>query len=85
VLNVAFGSRRAEIITITEYTNMSAMIMMQIERYLQSIGVNVKAYWQTQEDEMVCPTCKSYHNTTQDTWNTPPPAHPYCRCYIELR
>jgi hypothetical protein len=85
VLNVAFGSRRAEIITITEYTNMSAMIMMQIERYLQSIGVNAKAYWQTQEDEMVCPTCKSYNNTTQDTWGTPPPAHPYCRCYIVLR
>lgn len=85
VLNVAFGSRRAEIIAITEYTNMSAMIIMQIERYLRSIGVDVKALWQTQEDEMVCPTCKSYNNTTQDTWGTPPPAHPYCRCYIVLR
>lgn len=85
VLDVAFGNRRSEIITITEYTNMSAMIMMQLMNMMKSLGIDLSAYWQTQEDEMVCSICRSYNNKQQGVWQAPPPAHPYCRCYLVLR
>lgn len=85
VLDVAFGARRSEIIAITEYTNMSAMVLIQMQAYMESIGIPVKAYWQTQEDEMVCTICRGFNNKMQGVWTTPPPAHPYCRCYLVLR
>lgn len=85
VLDVAFGDRRAEIITTTEYTNMSSMVTMKMQEYLKDAGLNLNAYWQTQEDEMVCSVCRSYNGKQQDVWQVPPPAHPYCRCYIVLK
>jgi HK97 family phage portal protein len=85
VLDVAFGDRRAEIIATTEYTNMSSMVTMKMQEYLKNAGLDLNVYWQTQEDEMVCSVCRSYNGKQQDVWQTPPPAHPYCRCYIVLK
>lgn len=86
MLDVAFGNRRAEVITITEQTNMDAMVVMKIKEIInESSSTKVDIFWVTAADETVCAQCKSYNQKPQSVWNVPPPAHPYCRCSLELR
>ena len=85
VLDIPFGDRRAEIIAVTELTNMYAMFAITMQRILLSIGVQTKLVWVTAEDELVCTKCNSLNGLAQGNgWNDPPPIHPYCRCRLEL-
>jgi len=84
-LDIPFGNRRAEIIAVTELTNMYAVFAITMQKILFSMGIQTKLVWITAEDELVCPKCNSYNGLAQGNgWNDPPPIHPYCRCRLEL-
>ena len=52
-----YGPTRAEAIAVTEITRASAEGEYQIAKDLRSQGVDMIAFWQTSEDELVCPIC----------------------------
>jgi hypothetical protein len=81
-----FNTGRAVSTAITEVTNAISAGERAVNDKLQTDGVRVDTLWYTQRDERVCPVCAPRHGTTQGTdWNTPPPAHPNCRCYLGYR
>lgn len=49
----------------------------------------IVAYWQTEEDERVCPICRPLDNQPEKIWlhvyPHGPPGHVRCRCWLEWR
>jgi hypothetical protein len=84
LFDIPFGLRRAEIIAVTETTNAKAMVMMAIQKILAEQGVQTQLIWVTAQDELVCTKCRPLNGQAQGVWQTPPPAHPYCRCTLRL-
>ena len=76
-----FGSRRAEMIAVTEITRAASEGEQQIVRELAKQGINLKPIWQTNNDDLVCPLCGPRHNN-EITDNQYPPLHPKCRCWV---
>jgi hypothetical protein len=84
LFDIPFGDRRAEIIAVTEITNAKAMVIIQIQAILAEQGIQTQLIWVTAQDELVCSKCRPLNGQPQSVWNTPPPAHPYCRCSLRL-
>ncbi len=84
LFDIPFGLRRAEIIAVTETTNAKAMVMMAIQKILAEQGVQTQLIWVTAQDELVCTKCRPLNGQAKGVWQTPPPAHPYCRCTLRL-
>jgi len=79
-----FSPVRADMIAVTETTNAQMQGERIIVEQLARAGVDVRARWFTQADELVCPICQPRHGKYQgDGWWDIAPAHPRCRCYIE--
>lgn len=91
-----FGPVRAENIAVTEVTRAAAQGEYQISKDLRKEGVNMVPFWQTSEDEIVCPICRPLNDRKADGldvdgnpyWVHPKngkqyqhPAHPRCRCF----
>lgn len=83
-LTSVFGPERAELIAPTEVTRVLQASRQAIADGSDNLQV---AEWQTAADEAVCEICGPMHmqqrdkNATQyPNGQTPPPAHPRCRC-----
>lgn len=86
LLLLALGLGGIAAIAVTEITSATSAGEGHTRRDLESRDVSVETLWYTQEDERVCPVCRPRHARAEgDGWNTPPPAHPRCRCYLGYR
>jgi hypothetical protein len=82
-LGKIFGAVRAEMIAVTEVTRASVEGERAQVRELAAQGVVLVATWQTANDELVCPVCGPRNGRREgDGWDSPPPAHPRCRCWL---
>jgi hypothetical protein len=61
-----FDPVRAEAIAVTEVTRAAAEGEYQIAKDLRAQGVDMIAYWQTNEDERVCPICAPLNDRKAD-------------------
>ncbi len=80
-----FGPKRAEGIAVTEITRAAAEGERATVRELKKEGIEMMEVWQTNNDELVCPTCGPRHGKKENTnWTRDqgPPAHPRCRCWV---
>lgn len=87
-LTPTFGPVRAEMIAVTEVTRAYEQGQSAAIDEYKLAGLEVDEYWQTNNDELVCPICGPLNETKRgDDWQDPPPAHPRCRCWkrIEVR
>lgn len=86
VLRSGFGARRAELIAITTATDAAAQAIGSYQRTLRDAGIMTERVWHTASDERVCPVCTPRNGRVEgDGWDTPPPAHGRCRCFLTLR
>lgn len=82
----SFGPIRAEMISVTEITRASAQGEVALVAELRESGIEMVEVWQTNADELVCPICGPLNGKKKgDGWDIEPPAHPRCRCWINLR
>lgn len=88
---VIMPETRAEMIATTEVTRASDQGQAAIVRQIKADNpaIRMREFWDTNNDEMVCPICGSLHgvegdgngNFTTKTGETyQVPAHPRCRC-----
>lgn len=81
----SFGPVRAEMISITEVTRASVQGEVALVDELRAQGIEMTEVWQTNADELVCEICEPNNGKRKgDGWNEEPPAHPRCRCWINL-
>jgi hypothetical protein len=79
----AFGPARAELIAITETTRSSVQGELAAVAEAGAQGMPLVSVWNTNVDETVCPKCEPFNGKKLgDGWDTPPPYHPGCRCYL---
>lgn len=75
---------RAEAIAITETTRAISIGEELAAIVAKSQGVLLEAYWETAQDERVCPVCGALHGLAEmfwvDEYPNGPPAHVRCRC-----
>ena len=92
-LGKTFSQARVKMIAITETTRAKAMAVNEAQKRLSEAGINTVRVWTTRGDMKVCDICKSYANKKEEypvreTWGSViedgPPAHPHCRCRLEL-
>ncbi len=91
-LTPAFGEARARTIATTEVTRAYAHGTDIIQRQLAAGGVEMERVWHTSGDDRVCEICGPLDGMPESEWaqaspnaQTPPPAHPNCRCWTTLR
>lgn len=87
-LQSTFGRSRAEVIAATETTRAISVGEAAAAAFIAStVGEMSKAIWVTERDDRVCWICAPLHRTPEDRWKSKfpvgPPAHPYCRCWLE--
>jgi HK97 family phage portal protein len=83
---VIFGDRRSEVIAVTEFTNIKAYISKALQDVLEENGMLTELIWNTAKDELVCLKCRPLNKKRRgEGWDKLPPAHPFCRCEIEIR
>jgi hypothetical protein len=79
-----FGPVRAEMIASTEVTRSAVQGERAFIAELQRMGVRMKKFWVTSQDELVCPICSPLNGLPSEEWISEypegPPAHPRCRC-----
>lgn len=81
----AFGASRAEMIAVTEVTRASSQGEVALVEELRTQGIEMTEIWQTNVDELVCDICAPNNGKRKgDGWSEEPPAHPRCRCWINL-
>lgn len=87
-LGRVYGPRRAAMIARTEVTRAAAQgELMLVNQYKQD-GIQMRQFWLTRLDELMCEICKPRHEIEQGKgegaayWQDPPPAHVNCRCGI---
>lgn len=89
LLKPAFGSVRAEAISVTEITRSYSEGMNFTQREFEAAGVHMERVWVTNRDEKVCPICAPLNGKDEKVWKASrpagPPAHPRCRCSSVLR
>jgi hypothetical protein len=77
-----FSPIRAEMIAITETTRAATEGEREIVNLIeQETGRTMRPFWQTSDDERVCPDCGPRHDKEiiDDIY---PPLHPRCRCWV---
>ena len=85
-----YGPIRAEMIAVTEVTRAAAQGELAVANELKKEGIVMRRVWETNNDEIVrqCPICWPLHRQEENVWrNTAPdgpPAHPRCRCWLNL-
>lgn len=81
----SFGPVRAEMIAVTEVTRSSVQGELALSEELRAGGIQMREVWNTNNDELVCPICGPHNQQAMgDGWEEPPPAHPRCRCWVNL-
>lgn len=93
-LDAIFGQQRADRIAATETTRAAVAgerdLVEQAQRDSdQQIEPLVTPYWQTEQDDRVCPVCGPLHEQPEQRWpealRDGPPAHVNCRCFLDWR
>lgn len=84
-----FGPVRAEMIARTEVTRAAVegerALVKETDSILAGHGIEpMVPFWQTRNDEIVCPICGPKHNK-EIVDGEYPPAHPRCRCWITYK
>jgi len=80
-----FGPARAESIAVTEVTRAASAGAMEFQRELNEMGMTTVEVWQTARDDVTCPICAPLQSKKRgDGWDSPPPAHPRCRCFVTI-
>lgn len=80
-LTPTFGPVRAEMIAVTEVTRASVEGERGMVQELAKEGIEMRPFWETNNDELVCPICEP-RNGKEITDGFYPPAHPRCRCTV---
>lgn len=81
----AYGPVRAEMIAVTEVTRAAVQGEIAVFEELAQEGIEMAQVWNTNNDELVCPICGPRNQKKKGQgWTEPPPAHPRCRCWINL-
>lgn len=83
------SGERAQAIAVTEVTRA----VTAGEDWARAFAVAVllleppKRIWHTAGDDLVCPVCEPLDGEPEERWSVDipfgPPAHPYCRCYLD--
>lgn len=86
----AFDRVRAEIIGITETTGFASRGYIEAAEAIEStLGIRSELWWVTAKDDRVCSVCGPLHATPKNKWPSQfqygPPAHPNCRCTIDVQ
>jgi hypothetical protein len=77
------SAQRAQLIATTEVTRASVQGELAIVSKIETAGFEMVTIWATNNDDMVCPMCGPRNEKAQgDGWDSPPPAHPRCRCWV---
>ena len=84
------GPTHAQTLSITSVTEAITWGVWAIASAWQRQHLRVEMAWRTMRDERVCPVCGELDGTTPDVWAAlghpyGPPAHPNCRCDIDIR
>jgi len=83
-----YGPKRAEMISVTEVTRASMQGEVVIVDELAKQGIQMRAFWNTNNDELVCQICEPRNGIEKGKgagdayWIDENPAHPRCRCSI---
>ncbi|RPJ40146.1 MAG: hypothetical protein EHM35_00645 [Planctomycetaceae bacterium] len=84
----AFGPSRAALIAITLITVARSMAFDKYRDNVKGLGIEVREFWETREDEKVCGICAPLHDQPREVWEhrfpDGPPAHGRCRCLRRL-
>lgn len=84
-LDSLFGDRRIGGVAANETTQAQYSGADYIIR--DTVGVSELDTWFTRTDGLVCEICAPLHREPRSVWETRfpqgPPAHPWCRCWIE--
>jgi len=88
-LSWRLGNSNAETIAATEITQAISWARAHIMDIMIAAGLRPVMVWRTQRDERVCAICAPLDGLTQRDWaargvTSPPPAHPRCRCRVEI-
>jgi hypothetical protein len=85
----AFDEARAEAISITETTGAITAGEGLAAGVLRAHGVDLKPFWRTEEDDLVCEECGPLDNQPEEVYEIVAPfgpgMHPRCRCWLEYR
>lgn len=80
-----FGPVRAEMIAVTETTRAATEAeRLIVEELFKTYNIRMIPYWNTENDERVCPICAP-RDGKEIKDNIYPPAHPRCRCWTTYR
>lgn len=84
-----FSPERAKAIAVTETTIAHTAGEVAGINSAKQQHPTIMAYWQTSEDEKVCPICDPLNDKPEYLWahRLPmgPPAHVNCRCFLDWR
>lgn len=84
LLRPAFGSPRAEMISVTETTRAYSAATNTYQQQLAEEGLAMTRVWKTAADDRVCPICAPLDEMPEPDWPeslaSGPPAHVRCRC-----
>jgi hypothetical protein len=78
-----FSSTRAQMIATTEVTRASVAGELEWRAEIRAAnhGIKMRAIFNTNNDELVCPVCAP-HNQQSVSVRNYPPLHPRCRCWL---
>lgn len=86
LLSPTFGPARAEMIAVTEVTRAYSQGVEIADNELKQLGIETDEFWETNYDELVCDICGTLDGKKKgEEWDTPPPAHPRCRCWTRIQ
>lgn len=89
VRETLFPDSRAEAVGVTEVTNAISLGEQYAEELLAEAGGDLESFWETANDDLVCPICAPLHNKPLSVYGrffpSGPPAHVTCRCRKRYR
>lgn len=87
-LDTIIGPDNAEAIAITETTTANTEGEVEAIKKAEKAGATITVTWKTERDDKVCPICRPLDGQPEPVWRDKfgkgPPAHPRCRCEIEI-
>lgn len=90
LLTGAYGPVRAQMIAVTEVTNMAAHATLQYQSRVAGAGIEMERVWHASGgDDRQCVICTKLDGKAESEWGETypngPAAHVNCRCFCTLR
>lgn len=88
-LDLIFSKSRAARGGVTSVTTAISAGELDAAKFIEKmVGSKLLVRWNTERDRKVCRLCKRLDGQLKARWSyrfpSGPPAHPYCRCYLEF-